>query len=132
MRFLLDTNVLSELMRRPNGRVQVRLSEVGEASVCTSVIVAAELLFGAEKARSSALRERVAALVASLEVLPVGRDVARHYAEIRSTLESIGQPIGPNDLWIAAHARTLNLTVVSANTREFARVPGLSVEDWTQ
>jgi tRNA(fMet)-specific endonuclease VapC len=129
-RFLLDTNILSELVRHPRGFVRERLAQVGEAAVCTSVIVAAELHFGARKSASRRLAERVDLILATLEVLSLEEAVAGHYAEIRYQLERAGTPIGPNDLLIAAHARAVGLCVVTANLQEFSRVPSLAVENW--
>jgi tRNA(fMet)-specific endonuclease VapC len=129
-RYLLDTNVLSDLLRNPGGRVFRRVSLVGEATVCTSIVVACELRYGAAKKGSARLSERVERLLESLEVLPLERESDRRYAEIRTHLDQQGKPIGPNDLLIAAHALALDLVLVSANVDEFARVPGLQVENW--
>lgn len=130
LRYLLDTNIVSDLVRNPRGLVAKRLSYAGENTVCTSIIVAAELRFGAEKSGSERLRDRVELILSAMEVLPLEAPADRRYAEIRQFLEEQGQMIGPNDLLIAAHALAANLTVVTANTREFNRVPGLSVENW--
>jgi tRNA(fMet)-specific endonuclease VapC len=118
-RFLLDTNVLSDLVRRPQGRVSERIAHAGEQSVCTSIVVAAELRFGAAKAGSRRLARQVDAILAALEVLPLEAPADRHYATLRKQLEKRGMPIGPNDLLIAAQALAGNYTLVSANEREF-------------
>lgn len=128
--YLLDTNILSDLIRNPAGNVARRIAEKGEETVCTSIIVACELRFGARKKNSQPLLDRVEELLAILEVLPLDADADRHYAAIRTYLEASGTPIGPNDLLIAAHAMALNLTLVTANTIEFSRVRDLSVENW--
>ena len=130
IKYLLDTNIVSELVRHPQGSLVERLVNVGEDSVCISVVVAAELRFGARKSTSARLREQVEAVLSVLDILPLEPPVDRHYAEIRHFLETRGQPIGPNDLLIAAHARALGLTLVTANLREFQRVPDLRVENW--
>jgi tRNA(fMet)-specific endonuclease VapC len=130
--YMLDTNILSNLIRDPGGSVARRIAERGEESVCTSIIVACELRFGAEKKQSPSLRARVEELLTVLDVLALDVATDSHYAEIRAKLESDGAPIGPNDLLIAAHARSLDLTLVSANVKEFSRVPGLSVENWLE
>jgi tRNA(fMet)-specific endonuclease VapC len=130
LRYLLDTNTISNLVRRPQGRVADRIAEVGEDSVSTSIVVAAELRYGAEKSKSKRLSERVELLLSALEVLPLEPPVDRRYAEIRYHLTQQGTPIGPNDLLISAHALATDLTVVTANTREFERVPSLHVENW--
>ena len=130
LRYLLDTNILSELIRDPRGAVARRIELVGEDRVCTSVVVAAELRFGAEKSGSAKLADRVDLLLSALEVLPLEPPADRHYAKIREHLARRGTPIGPNDLLIAAHALAMGLTVVTANAGEFSRVPGLRVENW--
>ena len=130
VRYLLDTNVLSDLLRNPAGRAARRLAVVGEAVVCTSMVVACELRYGAARKGASQLSERVETLLESLEVLPLDKDSDRRYAEIRSHLDRLGKPIGPNDLLIAAHTLALDLILVTDNVEEFARVPGLSAENW--
>ena len=129
-RYLLDTNILSDLVRNPRGLATKRLAVVGEAVVCTSIVVACELRYGAAKKGSAELAERVDQLLASLEVLPLDKDADRHYAEIRAHLSRTGQTIGSNDLLIAAHALALDLILVTDNVDEYARVPGLFIEDW--
>ena len=131
-RYLLDTNVLSQLIRDPRGAVAARLSAAGEANVFTSIVVASELRFGAQKKGSPALADRVDRLLASLEVAPLEAGVDRIYAQLRSTLESSGQVIGANDLFIAAHALEQQATLVTDNVAEFQRVPGLQIENWVR
>ena len=128
--YLLDTNILSELVRRPRGPIARKVAEVGEAAVCTSVIVSSELRFGALKSGSERLNRQVEAVLGAMEVLPLSIPADHEYARIRRTLEQRGQPIGPNDLLIAAHARSQQLTLVTANLAEFQRVPDLQVENW--
>jgi tRNA(fMet)-specific endonuclease VapC len=130
VRYLLDTNVLSDLLRNPAGRAARRLAVVGEAVVCTSIVVACELRYGAAKKGSPQLSERVEILLESLEILPLDKDSDRQYAEVRSHLDRLGTPIRPNDLLIAAHTLALDLILVTDNVEEFARVPGLSTENW--
>lgn len=130
LRYLLDTSIVSDLLRNPRGVVVSRVASVGESTVCTSIVVAAELRFGAVKSGSPKLADRVDRILSALEVLPLQPPADRHYGDIRQKLARRGLPIGPNDLLIAAHARALDLTVVTANAREFSRVPGLRVEDW--
>ena len=131
-RYLLDTNTLSDFIRNPGGPVSRRLAVVGEAMVCTSIIVACELRYGAAKKGSPRLEERVDQLLSSLEILPLDREADRHYAEVRALLSRTGQTIGPNDLLIAVHALALDLTLVTNNVREFARIPGLAFENWLE
>jgi tRNA(fMet)-specific endonuclease VapC len=130
LRHLLDTNILSDLLRDPGGRAARRLAVVGEATVCTSVVVACELRYGAAKKGSPVLSARVENLLESLEVLPLDREADRHYTEIRLHLDRAGHPIGPNDLLIAAHALALDLILVSDNVDEFALVPRLTIDNW--
>jgi len=129
-RYLLDTSILSKLLREPGGQVASRIGAVGERTVCTSIIVAAELRYGARKSGSAALTERVGLVLSALDVLPLEPPADRHYGDLRHHLTSTGMPIGPNDLLIAAQALAGDLTLVTANLREFARVPSLRVENW--
>ena len=129
-RYLLDTNVLSRLVRAPPPRLLQRMREAGERNLCTSIIVACELRFGARKKGSAELASRIDQLLGSLDVLPLEAGVDTVYAELRFVLEARGQPIGANDLLIAAHALEQQALLVTENVGEFARVPGLRVEDW--
>ncbi|HEY9867033.1 MAG TPA: type II toxin-antitoxin system VapC family toxin [Candidatus Obscuribacterales bacterium] len=128
--YLLDTNIISELIKNPRGVIFYKIQEIGEDQVCTSIIVACESKFGAQKKNSQKLIEKLETILDSIEILPLTHPVEQYYAEIRSYLEQQGTPIGSNDLLIAAHALTLNLTVVTNNVREFSRVPNLKVENW--
>ncbi len=129
-RYLLDTNIVSDLVRQPRGRVAGRLSREGEHSVCTSVVVAAELRYGAAKSGSPRLVRQVERVLAVMRVLPLEQPADEVYARIRCDLQRRGLPIGPNDLLIAAHALAQGLVLVTGNDREFSRVPGLAVENW--
>jgi tRNA(fMet)-specific endonuclease VapC len=128
--WMLDTNTLSDLIRNPRGALVRRLGSTDPDAVCTSVVVACELRFGAKRKGSDALTSRVEQLLESLTVFPLDQPADQHYADIRAVLERAGTPIGSHDLFIAAHARSLGMTLVTHNTREFERVPGLRVEDW--
>lgn len=128
--YLLDTNIVSDLIRNPSGVVHDCIARFGEEAVCVSIVVAAELRFGARKRNSAKLTERVEAILDSITVLPFEAPADLHYADIRRYLETAGDLIGPNDLLIAAHARALDLTLVTANFTEFSRVPELRVENW--
>ncbi len=130
--YLLDTNILSNLVRNPQGEVAAQITKVGEDSVCTSIVVAAELRYGATKSNSAKLAERINIILSALDILPLETPADHQYAAIRHHLTRQGTPIGSNDLLIAAHALSNNLTVVTANVREFSRVPGLKVENWLQ
>lgn len=129
-RYLLDTNILSDLVRRPQGPIAARIAQVGELNVCTSIIVASELRFGAIKRNPPRLAAQVDTILAAMVVLPFELPADREYAKLRLHLEQAGTPIGPNAMLIAAHALAINATVVTANSAEFARVPGLAVENW--
>jgi tRNA(fMet)-specific endonuclease VapC len=128
--YLLDTNILSDLLRQPQGRVFQQISAVGEDKICTSLIVICELRFGIAKRGSLRLAQSLERTLIALPILPLEPPIAQHYAEIRTHLEQAGTPIGANDLLIAAHALALNLTLVTANIAEFERVPNLKVENW--
>ena len=129
-RYLLDTNVISDLVREPQGRVAVKIAEVGEAVVCTSIVVAAELRFGAAKRGSERLSAQVDAILSAMDILPLEAPADHTYARLRWALEQSGRMIGPNDLLIAAHALASGCVLVTANVDEFSRVPDLAVEDW--
>jgi tRNA(fMet)-specific endonuclease VapC len=126
----LDTNIVSDLVRHPQGRVAGRIREVGETRVCTSIIVAAELRFGAAKLASPRLTTQLKAVLAALDILPFESPADELYGTIRARLEKLGRPIGANDLLIAAHAMALGCTIVTDNDGEFARVDGLPRENW--
>ncbi len=130
MRFLLDTNIVSDLVRNPQGRVAQRIREVGEAQVCTSIIVAAELRYGATKKGSPRLTNQLEAVLAALDVLPFETPADTAYGLLRARLEQAGQPIGGHDLLIAAQAVALGCAIVTNNEREFARIEELPRENW--
>ena len=129
-RYLLDTNIVSDLVREPQGNVARRIARVGESRVCTSIVVACELRYGAQKKGSPRLAAQLDAILQVLPVLALEADTDRHYGDIRATLERAGRPIGANDLLIAAHARAAGLRLVTRNSDEFSRVPGLRVTLW--
>lgn len=129
-RYLLDTNILSELVKKPQGAVAQKIIDVGDDKICTSIIVASEIRFGAEKRQSKPLSQQVQAILSAIDILPYQSSADSHYAKLRTNLEKAGTPIGPNDMLIAAHALALGLILVSANEREFSRVTGLRVENW--
>ena len=128
--YLLDTNVILDLMRNPKGRIANRIAEVGEVKICASIIVAAELRDGAVKKGWARLAERVEAILAIIDVLPLETPVDRHYGALRAQLEKKGRPSGANDLLIAAHALALGYTIVTANESEFVHISNLRLENW--
>lgn len=127
---MLDTKIVSELVRRPQGDVARRAMALEPGAVGISVIVAAELRYGAERRRSPKLTQQVDAVLSAIETLPIAPPADGHYGSIRADLERVGRSIGHNDLLIAAHARALDTTLVTRNLKEFRRVPGLLIEDW--
>jgi tRNA(fMet)-specific endonuclease VapC len=129
-RYMLDTNIISDLIRNPQGKAARRIAKVGEDNVCTSIIVAAELRYGSAKSGSKRLRKAVEDLLGEISVLPFDDPADAEYGGIRPELEAAGNPIGGNDLLIAAHASATGATIVTANTNEFKRIRGLNVENW--
>ncbi len=129
-RFLLDTNILSDLVRNPQGRIAARIAEVGDDAICTSIIVAAELRFGAAKKGSERLTIQLERILAAIDIQPFDAPADAAYARLRAQLEAAGSPIGGNDMLIAAHALAIDRTVVTDNEREFVRISGLQVENW--
>jgi tRNA(fMet)-specific endonuclease VapC len=130
MRFMLDTNIISDMIRNPTGKAVSAMLREGEDAVCTSIVVASELRYGCVKKGSAKLLKKVEELLAEIPVLPLDVPVDVQYGALRAELEGMGQTIGHNDLFIAAHACTLNTTLVTANIGEFSRIKGLRVENW--
>ena len=131
-RYLLDTDILSQFISRPDGAVASKINELPDGSIYTSIVVACELRFGAVKRGRAQLSQRVDQCLNSVEVLALEPGVDRVYGQLRAALEKSGRPIGGNDLLIAAHALSAGLVLVTHNTAEFRRVPKLAVEDWLQ
>jgi tRNA(fMet)-specific endonuclease VapC len=129
-KYLLDTNIISDLIRNPQGKTAKRIAKVGEDKVCTSIIVACELRYGALKKNSAKLTEQLEQVLAPLPILPFEQNADHTYAELRTALELNGTPISANDMLIAAHARACELTLVTANVREFKRISKLKVVNW--
>jgi tRNA(fMet)-specific endonuclease VapC len=132
LRYMLDTDTCSYVMKRSNQSVLKRLQKTPVSEVCISVITKSELLFGVEVSpRRQQDESALDAFLAHVEVLDFPDEAAPHYAKIRADLKTRGTMIGANDLFIAAHARSLGLTLVTNNTGEFTRVPSLVLENWT-
>ncbi|HTX76892.1 MAG TPA: type II toxin-antitoxin system VapC family toxin [Terracidiphilus sp.] len=132
-RFVLDTNILSDLMKNPAGRVARKIASLSAEdrdSLATSIVVAAELRYGAAQSGSPILAERVEQLLHAIEVLALEPNADRHYGILRAPLEQAGTVIGANDLLIAAHVLAMDGILVTDNVREFKRVEGLRVENW--
>jgi tRNA(fMet)-specific endonuclease VapC len=130
MRYLLDTNIVSDLVRNPQGRIAQHIRELGEGNVCTSIIVAAELRYGAAKKGSPRLSAQLEAIMDVLDVLSLESPTDEIYGQLRARLERGGRLIGGNDLLIAAQTVALGYTLVTDNEREFRRIDELSVENW--
>ncbi len=131
-RYMLDTDTCSYIMKRSNDAVLKRLKRIPVRDVCVSVITKSELLFGVEL--SPRRQQDEAALnefLRYVDVLDFPDEASLHYAKIRADLKTRGTMIGANDLLIAAHARSLGLTLVTNNMREFGRVNNLTIENWT-
>ena len=130
-RYLLDSDICVYALSGRHPKLVRALDRRLPGQVAVSVIALGELLTGAEKSSDPhAARQRIAALTTVAEVLPLPPEAAEHYATIRAELERAGASIGPNDLWIASHARAERLTLVTNNAREFRRVKGLKLANW--
>lgn len=128
--YLLDTNIISDIIRNPFGPAARRIEEIDPKEICTSIIVASELRYGCAKKGSARLLTKVEGVLETLPILPLDIPADIKYGRIRAELEAAGQTIGLTDLLIAAHACALDLTLVTDNTREFQRVRGLNLENW--
>lgn len=130
LRFMLDTNLCIRVLRERPAGLRERFNAEA-ATLCISTVTMAELLYGAEKsAKPIETRNQVEAFAARLDVLPFDTAAAAHFGDIRANLERKGLVIGPYDLMIAGHARSLGLVVITGNLGEFRRVEGLRSEDW--
>ncbi|MEI9401628.1 type II toxin-antitoxin system VapC family toxin [Mesorhizobium argentiipisi] len=132
MRFMLDTNIISDMIRNPAGKAAGVMARVGDAAVCTSIVVASELRYGCARKGSTKLLKKVEELLAEIPVLPLDVPVDAEYGALRAELEGRGETIGHNDLFIAAHACVSGTTLVTANTAEFTRIRKLKVENWLE
>ncbi len=127
---MLDTNIVSALAKAPQGPLAEHIARIGSDAVCVSIITAAELRYGCIKKGSSRLTAQIDAILEGVQILALDLPADAEYGAIRCGLEAAGHPIGPNDLLIAAHAQAAGAVLVTANAREFRRVPGLRVENW--
>ena len=131
MQYLLDTNILIYIIKQKPPSVAKRFAQLKPEDIATSSIVISELMYGAAKSQySTKSKQAIVQVVSMLTVLPYDDRVADDYADIHAMLERQGSIIGAMDLLIAAHARSLSLTLVTNNLKEFERVPDLSVENW--
>jgi tRNA(fMet)-specific endonuclease VapC len=129
-RYMLDTNIVSDMVRDPQGRVYSKVVELDGEALCVSIITVAELRYGCAKKGSPKLLAQVEAILGGLEVLPLEVPADTEYGGLRAELEAEGKTIGPNDLLIGAHALTVGATLVTDNEKEFRRIRGLEVENW--
>lgn len=129
---MLDTNAASDIIKRPDGKVASKAIELGPDRIGLSAVVAAELLFGVEKRGSPRLALLIDGVVSRFPVVDFSLEASRTYGKVRDKLRRAGNPIGPLDTLIAAHAISLEATLLTNNTAEFRRVEGLKIEDWTQ
>jgi tRNA(fMet)-specific endonuclease VapC len=128
--YMLDTNIVSHALRDPRGRIAMRIRRLPPQDLAISIIVAAELRFGIKKRASPTLTALVEGFLARIAILPFDGDADQHYAILRTALETVGTPIGGNDMLIAAHALALDAIQVTDNTNEFSQVKDLKFENW--
>jgi len=128
--YMLDTNIISDLIRNPAGKVARHIAKIGDQGLVVSIITAAELRYGSAKAGSPRLLKRIEEILFRIRPLPFDVPADSQYGGIRAELGAAGKPIGPNDFLIAAHALALGITLVTANTGEFSRIRSLKVENW--
>jgi len=133
MRYMLDTNICIYAIKHKPEQVFMRLQEHDPIDICISSVTYAELVHGVEKSKAIE-KNRVALtlLLANIEIMNFDSLAAESYDYIRADLEKAGTPIGPLDMMIAGHAKALGYTVVTNNTKEFERVRGLKLENWTE
>ena len=127
---MLDTNIISDLARNPSGPIAKHITDVGPDMISVSIITAAELRYGCAMKGSPRLLAQIEAILGGVQILALDVPVDAEYGGIQAELESAGQPIGPNDLLIAAHAYALDAVLVTANVREFTHIRALKVENW--
>lgn len=131
LKYLLDTDTFSEMVKGINPSITKRIERLRTGDAGLSVITRGEVMFGLQiKSVKLLAKQRIDRLLRAIDTLPLTTEVANHYGELRAHLRRLGTPIGPNDLWIAAHARALNLILVTNNTGEFSRVPKMKIENW--
>ncbi len=133
MRYMLDTNICIYAIKHKPEKVFQKLKETEPENVCISAVTYAELIHGVEKSAAvEKNRIALALLLSNIEIMSFDVNAANEYGTIRADLENKGTPIGPLDMMIAGHARSLGYTVVTNNTREFSRVKGLNLENWAE
>jgi tRNA(fMet)-specific endonuclease VapC len=128
-RYLLDTNIVSDVMRNPDGRAEQALRDNAGAEIGISLVVKGEILFGLARNLNAKGRRRFEAFLEAIAVWPMPEVVADIYGQVRATMEKSGNQLGTNDMWIAAHSLSLDAVLVT-DDRRFQSVPGLKVENW--
>ena len=129
--YMLDTDIASYIMKSKNSALLQKLQTVPTSAVCISAVTKSEMMYGVEiSPRQQKDRAALEFFMRHIQVLDYPADAAAEYGYVRAVLKTQGTPIGPNDTLIAAHARCLGLTLITNNTREYLRVPGLKVENW--
>lgn len=133
MRYMLDTNICIYVIKHKPEQVFLKLQEHDPSEVCISTVTYAELIHGVEKSQSiEKNRVALALFLANIEIMDFDSSAAESYGKIRADLEKAGKPIGPLDMMIAGHAKSLGYTIVTNNTKEFMRVNGLKLENWAE
>jgi tRNA(fMet)-specific endonuclease VapC len=131
MKYLLDTDTFSEMVKGVNAKIVKRLDTLQTGDAGLSVVTRGEIAFGVQiHSLKTPAKQRLDRLLVAIETLPLPASAANYYGELRAHLRRLGTPIGPNDLWIAAHARAASLILVTNNIGEFSRVPKLKLENW--
>lgn len=131
-RYLLDTDICIYLRSGRSRKAAQKFASLSQGEAAISTITYGELCYGAEKSASPTAKDKLARVIERLIVLPMPISAGAHYGAVRRRLEIDGETIVGNDLWIAAHALALKLTLVTNNEREFRRISGLAVENWVK
>ena len=131
-RYLLDTNTVSFHIRESSAPLRRRLLRVEASQVALSVVTEMEIRYGLARNPKLRIADLIEEFLAGITILPLDSGVAGTYARVRAQLEAKGKPVGPLDLMIGAHALSLDATLVTNNVREFRRIRGLRVQDWTR
>ena len=130
MRYLLDTNIISDLMRNPDGRVPMKIDEVGEKNIFTSILAIGEVRYGIEKRGSKRHATALKKILPFMRPEPWSAPADECYAKIRLAIEAMGLPVGQLDMLLGAQALASNAVFVTANEKHFRHMPGLKVENW--
>lgn len=133
LKYMLDTNICIYIANQRPLHILSRFEELVIGEACMSTVTYGELYFGAQKSQHSQKNTTILQEIANfIPPLPIPTDAGKHYGQVRSKLEQKGTPIGNNDIWIAAHALSLNVILVTNNVKEFKRIPHLHIENWAE